>query len=84
MMSSVSVLTIHERGVIYCKDATFIITSNLASDEIKRKSPYLRKTVAQTEVQGRPEEYLRLVGDFNRKIHSIPKDTLRCDVPEAD
>lgn len=65
--------------MIYCKDATFIMTSNLASDEIKRKSPYLRKIVAETEAQGRPEEYMRLVGDFNRKIHPILKDALRRD-----
>lgn len=55
------------------------MTSNLASDEIKRKSPYLRKIVAETEAQGRPEEYMRLVGDFNRKIHPILKDALRRD-----
>ena len=55
------------------------MTSNLASDEIKEKSPYLRRIVTETESQGRPEEYMRLVGDFNRSIHPILKHALRRD-----
>ncbi|KAH8108858.1 P-loop containing nucleoside triphosphate hydrolase protein [Phellopilus nigrolimitatus] len=67
------------RGVIYCKDAVFIMTSNLASDEIKEKAPFLRALVAETEAQGRPEEYMRIVGQFNRSIHPILKRELKRD-----
>lgn len=64
-------------GTILCKDAVFIMTSNLASDEIKAKSPFLRKVVAETE--HRPEEYTRVVSAFNREIHPILKKRLRRD-----
>ncbi|KLO08748.1 hypothetical protein SCHPADRAFT_880206 [Schizopora paradoxa] len=70
-------ITDTKRGVIYCQNAVFIMTSNLASDEIKMASPMLRKLVERTE--DRPEEYTRVVGDFNRSIHPILKQSLRRD-----
>ncbi|KLO08742.1 hypothetical protein SCHPADRAFT_597461 [Schizopora paradoxa] len=70
-------ITDTKRGVIYCQNAVFIMTSNLASDEIKKASPMLRKLVEQTE--DRPEEYTRVVGEFNRGIHPILKESLRRD-----
>ncbi|KAH8111537.1 P-loop containing nucleoside triphosphate hydrolase protein [Phellopilus nigrolimitatus] len=72
-------ITDSKHGVIYCKDAVFIMTSNLASDEIKEKAPFLRALVAETEVQGRPEEYMRVVGQFNRAIYPILKRELKRD-----
>ncbi len=70
-------ITDTKRGVIYCQNAVFIMTSNLASDEIKAASPMLRKLVEQTE--DRPEEYTRVVGKFNRGIHPVLKQSLRRD-----
>lgn len=64
-------------GTVYCKDAVFIMTSNLASDEIKEQSPFLRALVAATE--RRPEEYARVIGQFNRQIHPILKQSLKRD-----
>ncbi|KAH8105062.1 P-loop containing nucleoside triphosphate hydrolase protein [Phellopilus nigrolimitatus] len=72
-------ITDSKHGVIYCKDAVFIMTSNLASDEIKEKAPFLRALVAETEAQGRPEEYMRVVGQFNRAIYPILKRELKRD-----
>ncbi|KAI5118401.1 hypothetical protein M0805_007535 [Coniferiporia weirii] len=72
-------LTDTKDGVVYCKDAVFIMTSNLASDEIKAQAPLLRELIADTEAQSRPEEYLRVVGQFNRSIHPILKGALKRD-----
>ena len=55
------------------------MTSNLATEQIKRKSPFLRKLVKETEVQGRPEEYMRVMNDFNREIYPQLKARLRRD-----
>ena len=66
-----------QHGVIHCKDAVFVMTSNLASDEIKAASPMLRKVVEETE--GRAEEYTRVIGEFNREIHPVLKRRLRRD-----
>lgn len=58
-------------GVIHCKDAIFIMTSNLASDEIKDASPELRRIVEATEnMRG---AYTRAMRDFNKSIHPILK-----------
>ncbi len=64
-------------GVVYCQNAIFIMTSNLASDEIKKSSPTLRKIVEETE--HRPEEYFRVIGEFNRRIHPILKKSFKRD-----
>ncbi|KAI5118400.1 hypothetical protein M0805_007534 [Coniferiporia weirii] len=72
-------LTDTRDGVIYCKDAVFIMTSNLASDEIKAQSSLLRELITETEAQSRPEEYSRVVGEFNRSIHPILKGALKRD-----
>ena len=53
------------------------MTSNLASDEIRKASPMLRKVVDAT--QDRPEEYTRVVTQFNRTIHPILKKSLKRD-----
>lgn len=70
-------ITDTKRGVIQCQNAVFIMTSNLAADEIKAASPMLRKLVERTE--DRPEEYTRVVGEFNRGIHPVLKRSLRRD-----
>lgn len=64
---------------MYCKDAIFIMTSNLATEQIKQKSPLLRKLVAETEAQGRPEEYMRVMNQFNRDIYPQLKARLKRD-----
>lgn len=66
-------------GVVYCKDAVFIMTSNLATEQIKRKAPVLRKLIADSEEQGRPEEYLRVTNEFNREIYPQLKARLKRD-----
>ena len=64
-------------GVVYCKDAVFIMTSNLASEQIRERSSFLRKLVMETE--DRPEEYARVIRDFSREIYPILKWHLRRD-----
>ena len=66
-----------KKGTVYCKDAVFIMTSNLASDEIRTAAPSLRKLVDDTA--NRHEEYMRVVTQFNRKIHPILKASLKRD-----
>ncbi len=70
-------ITDTEEGVIYCQNAVFIMTSNLASDEIKNTTPMLRRIIDSTE--NRPEEYLRIIGEFNRRIHPVLKQSLKRD-----
>ena len=55
------------------------MTSNIAAEEIKQKAPSLRQLVIETEEQGRPEEYLHVIQDFTRSIHSQLKDALKRD-----
>ncbi|TDL18818.1 hypothetical protein BD410DRAFT_460421 [Rickenella mellea] len=64
-------------GTIECKDAVFIMTSNLGSERIREAAPELRTLVAETEQ--RHEEYLRVIGQFNRDIHPILKKSLKRD-----
>jgi ATP-dependent Clp protease ATP-binding subunit ClpB len=66
-----------QKGVIYCKDALFIMTSNLASEEIREASPGLRALVDQTE--NRHQQYLQVIGKFNREIHPVLKRALKRD-----
>jgi ATP-dependent Clp protease ATP-binding subunit ClpB len=53
------------------------MTSNLASEEIREASPVLRALVAETE--NRHQQYLQVIGKFNRKIHPILKASLKRD-----
>ncbi|KAJ3512814.1 hypothetical protein NLJ89_g3305 [Agrocybe chaxingu] len=64
-------------GTIYCKGAVFIMTSNLGSEQIKAESPKLHKLVAKTE--GRHEQYLRGIGQFNKQLYPILKGALKRD-----
>ncbi|TDL21820.1 hypothetical protein BD410DRAFT_866374 [Rickenella mellea] len=62
-------------GTIECQDAVFILTSNLGSEQIREAAPELRALVA--EIEGRHEEYLRVIGQFNRDLHPILKASLK-------
>ncbi|EJD07232.1 uncharacterized protein FOMMEDRAFT_149744 [Fomitiporia mediterranea MF3/22] len=72
-------ITDSKDGVIYCKDAIFIMTSNIASDKIKERSPELRRLVAHAETEGRPELYLNAIRGFTRSIHPQLKCALKRD-----
>jgi len=70
-------ITDKKEGVVHCKDAIFIMTSNLGSDEIKAASPRLRKLVNDTK--NRPEEYHRVINRFNKELHPVLKQSLKRD-----
>ena len=70
-------ITDSKDGTILCQDAVFIMTSNLASDEIRVAAPRLRQLVDSTV--DRPEEYTRVVTQFNREIHPVLKARLKRD-----
>jgi ATP-dependent Clp protease ATP-binding subunit ClpB len=53
------------------------MTSNLASEEIRAASPVLRALVDQTE--NRHQQYLQVIGKFNRQIHPVLKRALKRD-----
>lgn len=72
-------LTDTSHGVIQCKDAIFILTSNVASDKIKESAPFLRKSIEEAEAQNRPEEYLRIVRDFNKECYPILREQFKRD-----
>lgn len=69
--------TFDQSGVVYCPDAVFIMTSNVAADQIKESSPFLRALIDKTE--HRPEEYSRHIGQFNRTIYPFLKKAFRRD-----
>lgn len=46
------------------------MTSNLAAGTIKSQSPLLHAAAEETEKQGRPEAYLRLMNEFTHVISS--------------
>ncbi|CAA7257411.1 unnamed protein product [Cyclocybe aegerita] len=64
-------------GTICCKGAVFIMTSNLGSEEIRAESPKLHKLVAKTE--GRHQQYLKGIGQFNKRLYPILKGALKRD-----
>ena len=64
---------------MYCKDAIFIMTSNIAGDEIKDAAPMLRHSVEQSEKEGRPEMYIQLIQSFTRSIRPQLKQHLKRD-----
>jgi len=64
-------------GTIYCTGAVFIMTSNLGSEEIRTASPKLHKLVAATE--GRHEQYLKAIGEFNKQLYPVLKKSLKRD-----
>lgn len=66
-------------GTIHCEDAVFIMTSNLAADDIKDKSPILRKVFDNAEAMGRLDEYDRAIGDFSRDIYPVFKECFKRD-----
>lgn len=66
-------LTDTMHGVVDCKEAIFIMTSNAGSEIIKDSSDFLRGSVDEAEKQGRPEEYLRIVREFNRTLYPALK-----------
>jgi ATP-dependent Clp protease ATP-binding subunit ClpB len=53
------------------------MTSNLASEEIREASPALRALVDQTE--NHHQQYLQVIGKFNRQIHPVLKRSLKRD-----
>lgn len=53
------------------------MTSNLGSEEIRAASPDLHRLVAATE--GRHEQYLKAIGDFNKELYPVLKKSLRRD-----
>ena len=55
------------------------MTSNIAADRIKEEAPTLRQLVAQSEEEGHPESYIRLLRDFTRSIRPELKRHLRRD-----
>ena len=61
----------------HCKDAIFIMTSNLGADEIKAASPHLMELIRKTK--DRPEEYHRVISKFSRGLHPILKSSLKRD-----
>jgi len=72
-------LTDTKLGVVDCKDAIFIMTSNVGSDIIKDNSAFLHESVDEAEKQGRPEEYLRIVRDFNQCLYPVLKTYFKRD-----
>ncbi|KLO08749.1 hypothetical protein SCHPADRAFT_597762 [Schizopora paradoxa] len=70
-------ITDKKEGVVYCKDSIFVMTSNLASDEIKEAAPRLRQLLEDTK--DRPEVYHRTMNKFNKDIHPVLKRSLRRD-----
>ncbi|KAJ3512816.1 hypothetical protein NLJ89_g3300 [Agrocybe chaxingu] len=64
-------------GAIYCKDAVFIMTSNLGSKEIKAASPKLHTVIAETK--GRHEQCLKGIAKFNKQLYPILKGALKRD-----
>ena len=67
MVRLTSLLSLQD-GVVCCKDAIFIMTSNIAADIIKEEAPRLRQLIAQSEEEGRPESYVHLTRDFTRSL----------------
>jgi ATP-dependent Clp protease ATP-binding subunit ClpB len=53
------------------------MTSNLGSEEIRAASPHLHRLVAATE--GRHEQYLKSIGEFNKELHPVLKESLKRD-----
>ncbi|KAL5537232.1 hypothetical protein ACEPAF_1055 [Sanghuangporus sanghuang] len=72
-------ITDSKDGTISCKDAIFIMTSNIAGEEIKNAAPRLRQLVEQSEKGGRPESYVHYIQDFTRSIRPQLKCHLRRD-----
>ncbi|KAL5512879.1 hypothetical protein ACEPAH_3277 [Sanghuangporus vaninii] len=72
-------ITDSEDGVIYCKDAIFIMTSNIAGEEIKNAAPVLRQSAIKSEEEGRPESYIQLIQSFTRSIRPQLKQHLKRD-----
>lgn len=66
-------------GTIHCENAVFIMTSNLAADEIKERSSILRKAFDDADASGKLEEYDRILGDFGREIQPILKECFTRD-----
>ncbi|KAL5512881.1 hypothetical protein ACEPAH_3279 [Sanghuangporus vaninii] len=72
-------ITDSKDGTISCKDAIFIMTSNIAGEEIKNAAPRLRQLVEQSEKEGRPESYVHHIQDFTRSIRPQLKCHLNRD-----
>ncbi|KAL5537235.1 hypothetical protein ACEPAF_1058 [Sanghuangporus sanghuang] len=72
-------ITDSKDGTISCKDAIFIMTSNIAGEEIKNAASMLRQGVTQSEKEERPESYVRLIQSFTRSIRPQLKYHLRRD-----
>ena len=64
-------------GVVHCERAIFIMTSTLASEEIKTAAPSLRKMADLSDEQ--PGEYTRVAGNFIRRIHPVLKKAFKGD-----
>ncbi|KAL5492074.1 hypothetical protein ACEPAI_3521 [Sanghuangporus weigelae] len=72
-------ITDSKDGMISCKDAIFIMTSNIAGEEIKNAAPRLRQLVELSEKEGRPESYVHHIQDFTRSIRPQIKCHLKRD-----
>jgi ATP-dependent Clp protease ATP-binding subunit ClpB len=64
-------------GTVYCQPAVFIMTSNLGSEDIRVASPMLHEIIAKTE--GQHEHFLRFMGQFNRQLYPLLKESLKRD-----
>ncbi|KAF8815510.1 hypothetical protein BYT27DRAFT_7213423 [Phlegmacium glaucopus] len=64
-------------GTIHCKEAVFIMTSNLGSEEIRAAAPRLHKLVAVAE--DRHERYLNGIEQFNKELYPVLKESLKRD-----
>lgn len=70
-------MTDMKHGVTHCERAIFILTSTLATDEIKRAAPSLRKMADKSDEQ--PGEYTRVLGNFVRRIHPALRKAFKGD-----
>ncbi|OCB88624.1 hypothetical protein A7U60_g4222 [Sanghuangporus baumii] len=63
----------------FLQDDIFIMTSNIAGEEIKRAAPRLRQSVTRSEEEGRHESYVHLIQEFTRAIRPQLKQNLKRD-----
>ncbi|KAL5512880.1 hypothetical protein ACEPAH_3278 [Sanghuangporus vaninii] len=71
-------ITDSKDGTIFCKDAIFIMTSNIAAETIKEAAPALRQEIARSE-EGRFGSCMHIIQDFTRSIrpelmHHLERD----------
>ncbi|KAL5492073.1 hypothetical protein ACEPAI_3520 [Sanghuangporus weigelae] len=72
-------ITDSKDGTIFCKDAIFIMTPNIAAETIKKAAPTLRQEIARSEKEGRLGSYIHIIQNFTRSnrpelIHHLERD----------